>query len=101
MTKNIGSRAEVFHGNATKTKGGLTKEDLKLNNYGNIVSIKQSNRMTGDNNPLRKKGYLQTKNSGKFGPNNISDNNSDNEPDNNELENNELEQKTKKEWFFF
>ena len=59
--KKIGSRAEVYHGNAEKTKGGLTKDDLKINNYGNIVSIKQSNRM-GSSNPLRQKGYLQDKN---------------------------------------
>ena len=50
--KNIGSRAEVFHGNAKKTKGNLKKEDLMLNKYGNIVSKKQSKRMMGKNNPL-------------------------------------------------
>ena len=83
--KKIGSRAEVYHGNAEKTKGGLTKDDLKINNYGNIVSIKQSNRMLGSSNPLRQKGYLQDKNSGKFGPNNK----------------NETEEVSKKEWSFF
>lgn len=66
--KNIGSRAEVFHGNAKKTKGNLKKEDLMLNKYGNIVSKKQSKRMMGKNNPLRKLGYLQNSNSGEFGP---------------------------------
>ena len=33
----IGSRAEVFHGNADKTSGGLTKKDLKMKD-GRIVS---------------------------------------------------------------
>ena len=28
MNKVIGSRAEVWHGNAKKTRGGLTKKDL-------------------------------------------------------------------------
>ena len=66
--KTIGNRAEVFHGNAHKTKGGLKKEDLKKNKQGYIVSVKQSERMSGGENPLRKKGLLQKKNSGKFGP---------------------------------
>ena len=29
-TKPIGSRAEVFHGTAAKTSGGLTQKDLML-----------------------------------------------------------------------
>ena len=33
----VGSRAEVFHGNADKTAGGLTKKDLKMKD-GRIVS---------------------------------------------------------------
>jgi hypothetical protein len=33
----VGSRAEVFHGTADKTAGGLTKKDLKLKD-GRIVS---------------------------------------------------------------
>ena len=98
MIKNIGSRAEVFHGNATKTNGGLTQDDLKLNKYGNIVSIKQSERMEGDTNPLRKKGYLQIKNSGKFGPN-VQETK---EKKTKETETKEPETKSfKKEWFFF
>lgn len=85
--KKIGSRAEVYHGNAEKTKGGLTKDDLKQNDYGNIVSVKQSNRMLGSANPLRQKGYLQDRNSGKFGPNNKDEENNTSN--------------TKKEWSFF
>lgn len=34
----IGSRAQVFHGNADKTAGGLTKKDLILDDDGQIKS---------------------------------------------------------------
>ena len=39
---SIGSRAQVFHGNADKTTGGLKKGDLKQNENGKIVSKKAS-----------------------------------------------------------
>jgi len=39
--KVVGSRAEVFHGNAKKTSGGLTKGDLMKNSSGDIVSKKK------------------------------------------------------------
>ena len=42
--KTIGSRAEVFHGTAKKTSGGLMKKDLKKNKAGKIVSRKMSDR---------------------------------------------------------
>ena len=35
--KTFGSRAEVFHGAAEKTTGGLTKSDLFQNKYGEIM----------------------------------------------------------------
>ena len=38
----IGSRAQVMHGNALKTSGGLRKKDLKYNKSGKIVSRKKS-----------------------------------------------------------
>jgi hypothetical protein len=38
---SIGSRAQVMHGNATRTAGGLTKKDLK-NKDGEIVSKAKS-----------------------------------------------------------
>lgn len=34
----IGSRAQVMHGTADHTSGGLKKTDLKYNEYGKIVS---------------------------------------------------------------
>ena len=42
MVKSVGSRAQVFHGNAKKTSGGLSKGDLKKTKYGNIISKKAS-----------------------------------------------------------
>ncbi len=39
----VGSRAEVFHGNADATSGGLTKKDLKLKD-GRIISKAASRR---------------------------------------------------------
>jgi|TARA_B110000285_G_C15139767_1_gene629931 hypothetical protein len=33
-----GTRAEVFHGNAAHTSGGLAKKDLVQDKYGNIKS---------------------------------------------------------------
>lgn len=43
--KTIGSRAQVMHGGALKTSGGLTKKDLKYNKWGRIVSRKKSTFM--------------------------------------------------------
>ena len=42
--KAVGSRAEVWHGNAKHTSGGLTKSQLKKNKHGKIVSKKASTR---------------------------------------------------------
>jgi hypothetical protein len=40
--KAIGTRAEVMHGTAHHTSGGLTAKDLKYNKHGRIVSRKAS-----------------------------------------------------------
>lgn len=37
----VGSRAQVYHGNATQTSGGLKKKDLKMKD-GEIVSKAKS-----------------------------------------------------------
>jgi hypothetical protein len=37
----VGSRAQVYHGNATHTAGGLTKKDFKMKD-GEIVSKKKA-----------------------------------------------------------
>lgn len=38
----VGSRAQVFHGTAERTSGGLKKNDLKRTKRGEIVSKKAS-----------------------------------------------------------
>lgn len=43
-SSKIGSRRKVWNGTAEKTKGGLTRKDLKQNKYGRIVSVKRSMR---------------------------------------------------------
>jgi hypothetical protein len=60
----IGSRAQVMHGTADHTSGGLTKNDLKMNKWGRIVSRKKSMRAKKDNR-LVKLGFKTVK--GKFG----------------------------------
>ena len=45
----VGSRAQVMHGNAEKTSGGLRKKDLKYNKRGDIVSRKKSRTMKKGN----------------------------------------------------
>lgn len=60
----VGSRAEVMHGTADHTSGGLTSGDLKYNKWGRIVSRRKS--MTAKKEKrLRKAGYTARK--GKFG----------------------------------
>ena len=44
--QRIGSRAQVMHGNAKMTGGGLKKKDLKYNKHGKIVSKKASANAT-------------------------------------------------------
>ncbi len=60
MEKSIGSRAQVFHGNARHTSGGLTRNDLKLNKRGEIVSVRASNRASKEKR-LEKSGYKTKK----------------------------------------
>ena len=63
-TKTVGSRAEVWHGNAKKTSGGLTKKDLLKNKHGRIVS-KKKHLSEKKNKRLEKAGYKTKK--GQFG----------------------------------
>jgi hypothetical protein len=65
--RRYGTRAEVMSGTARMTQGRLTKSDFMYNNKGYIVSKKKSIKMKGEENPLKKQKYLQTK-KGKFGP---------------------------------
>jgi hypothetical protein len=62
--RTIGSRAEVWHGSAKKTSGGLTKSDLIKNKHGRIVSKKKHSTAKKEKR-LVKAGYGTKK--GKFG----------------------------------
>ena len=58
--KRIGSRAQVMHGTAKQTGGGLKKKDLKYNKHGKIVSKKMST-MAKKEKRLQKAGYKTEK----------------------------------------
>lgn len=60
----VGSRAQVFHGTAKHTSGGLTKTQLMMNRSGRIVSRKKHHSAKKDNR-LVKAGYKTKK--GHFG----------------------------------
>ena len=60
----VGSRAQVMHGNAKMTGGGLRKKDLTYNKAGKIVSRRASNTAKKTMR-LQKAGYITTK--GQFG----------------------------------
>ena len=59
--QTTGSRAQVWHGTAKKTSGGLTKSNLMKNKHGRIVSRRKhaSGKKTIKN--LRKLGYVAKK----------------------------------------
>jgi hypothetical protein len=62
--QSTGSRAQVMHGTATKTSGGLTKKDLKYNKWGRIVSRRKSTEAKKTRR-LQKAGFMPKK--GEFG----------------------------------
>lgn len=64
FNKKFGSRAEVFHGTAEKTTGGLRKKDLLKNKHGEIVSRKKHVTAKKEKR-LEKHGFYAEK--GKFG----------------------------------
>lgn len=64
IMKTEGTRAEVMHGTAQRTSGGLTKNDLKYNKSGRIVSKKKSQQAKKEKR-LEKAGYKTKK--GEFG----------------------------------
>ena len=59
-----GSRAQVWHGTAYKTKGDLKKDDLMMNKHGRVVS-KKKHKTAKKEKRLEKHGYFAKK--GKFG----------------------------------
>ena len=60
----IGSRAQVWHGTAYKTAGGLTRSDLHMNKHGRIVSRKKHATAKAERR-LEKHGFFTRK--GHFG----------------------------------
>ena len=62
--KSTGTRAEVWHGTAKHTSGGLEKKDLLKNKHGRIVS-KKKHHSEKKSKRLVKAGYGTKK--GKFG----------------------------------
>lgn len=66
---SVGSRAEVMHGNADNTSGGLKKSDLKYNKNGRIVSKRKSEKMKKEKGRrLKAAGFTLSKKGQKFGP---------------------------------
>jgi hypothetical protein len=59
--KAIGTRAEVMHGTAHHTSGGLTAKDLKYNKHGRIVSRKASEAGKKALKHLERAGYKARK----------------------------------------
>lgn len=60
----VGSRAQVWHGTAYKTSGGLKKRNLHKNKHGRIVS-KRKFKSAKREQRLKNHGYTAKK--GKFG----------------------------------
>jgi len=59
--QTIGTRAQVWHGTAKKTTGGLTKKHLMMNKHGHIVSKKKHATGKKSIKHLRKLGYIAKK----------------------------------------
>jgi hypothetical protein len=57
----VGSKAQVFHGTAAHTSGGLTKSDLVQNKHGRIVSRKKMMQGKKALKYLTRKGYKAKK----------------------------------------
>jgi hypothetical protein len=62
--QTFGSKAQVWHGTAKKTSGGLTKSDLMKNKHGRIVSRRKHTMGKKSIKHLKKLGYIAKK--GKF-----------------------------------
>lgn len=56
-TNRVGSRAQVMHGTAEQTSGGLKKHHLKYNKHGRIVSKKKSEQGKSALKRLTRAGY--------------------------------------------
>jgi hypothetical protein len=59
--QTTGTRAQVWHGTAKKTSGGLTKTHLMMNKHGRIVSKKKHASGKKTIKFLKKLGYVAKK----------------------------------------
>jgi len=59
--QTIGTRAQVWHGTAKKTSGGLTKNHLMKNKHGRIVSKRKHASGKKTIKHLKKLGYVAKK----------------------------------------
>lgn len=59
--QTTGTRAQVWHGTAKKTPGGLTKNNLMKNKHGRIVSRRKHASGKKSIKRLRKLGYIAKK----------------------------------------
>ena len=57
----IGSKAQVYHGTAKKTSGGLTKKDLMKTKRGRIVSKRKHQIGLKRIKTLRRQGFVARK----------------------------------------
>ena len=64
FSQTTGSRAQVWHGTAKKTAGGLTKSHLMMNKHGRIVS-RLKHKTAKKEKRLERAGFYTQK--GKFG----------------------------------
>ena len=62
---SIGTRAQVFHGMADMTSGGLEKSDLMMSKAGEIVSKKKHELAMKKTNPMSKFIAMAKKSKGK------------------------------------
>ena len=60
-TITVGSKAQVYHGTAKHTSGGLTKADLVKNKHGRIVSRRKQAAGRKALKYLTRKGYKAKK----------------------------------------
>lgn len=64
--QTVGSKAQVYHGTAKHTSGGLEKKDLVKNKHGRIVSRKKMAAGKKALKYLTRKGYKAKKGSFKL-----------------------------------
>jgi len=61
FTMKVGSKAQVYHGTAERTTGGLKRSDLMQTNAGRIVSRKQHEQGKKAIQRLRNAGFVAKK----------------------------------------